>query len=78
MDVIHLTIHFIPNRYAYQLGDTAKVKEVMKKFDEALKNFPKCVECYVLFAQVMYNLYSYSNVDTYCTFDNSWIHLLQG
>ena len=26
--------------------------EVMKKFDEAIKNFPKCVECYVLYAQV--------------------------
>lgn len=45
-----------PNRYAYQLGDKAKVEEVMKKFDEALKNFPKCVECYVLYAQVMYNV----------------------
>lgn len=40
-------------RYAFQLGDKAKVDEVMKKFDEAIKNFPKCVECYVLYAQVL-------------------------
>lgn len=45
------------DRYAYQLGDKAKVEEVMKKFEEAIKNFPKCVECYVLYAQVMFLFY---------------------
>lgn len=30
----------------------------MKKFDEAITNFPKCVECYVLYAQVSIYIFS--------------------
>lgn len=52
-------------RYAYQLGDKAKVEEVMKKFDEALKNFPKCVECYVLYAQVLCDQGEHERADSY-------------
>lgn len=50
-------------RYAYQMGDKAKVDEVMKKFDEAIKNFPKCVECYVLYAQVLCDQGEYERAD---------------
>ena len=34
------------------MEDKVKVNQVMKKFEESIKNFPKCVECYVLYAQV--------------------------
>ncbi|XP_071552993.1 mitochondrial import receptor subunit TOM70-like isoform X2 [Panulirus ornatus] len=52
-------------RYAYQLGDKAKVEEVMKKFEEAIKNFPKCVECYVLYAQVLCDQGEHERADSY-------------
>ncbi|XP_064079073.1 mitochondrial import receptor subunit TOM70-like [Macrobrachium nipponense] len=52
-------------RYAFQLGDKAKVDEVMKKFDEAIKNFPKCVECYVLYAQVLCDQGEHEQADSY-------------
>lgn len=52
-------------RYAYQLGDKAKVEEVMKKFEEAIKNFPKCVECYVLYAQVLCDQGEHERADSF-------------
>ncbi|KAK4290642.1 hypothetical protein Pmani_036470 [Petrolisthes manimaculis] len=52
-------------RYAFQLGDKAKVEEIMKKFDEAIQNFPKCVECYVLYAQVLCDQSEHERADGY-------------
>ena len=39
-------------RYAFSIRNMEKMEEVMKAFEEAIQKFPKCSECYTLYAQV--------------------------
>jgi import receptor subunit TOM70 len=39
-------------RYAFSTRNMEKMEEVMKAFQQAIQKFPKCSECYTLFAQV--------------------------
>ena len=39
-------------RLAVSLGDAAKMQDAMQAFEEAIRKFPDCPECYLLYAQV--------------------------
>lgn len=39
-------------RYAFQTRNVEKMEEVMNEFRKVIERFPKCSECYTLYAQV--------------------------
>lgn len=39
-------------RLAVSLGDPAKMQSALDAFEEAIRKFPQCPECYLLYAQV--------------------------
>jgi len=50
-------------RAASTIGDHSKVNEVLGQFKEATEKFPKCVETYALFAQVMNDQQEFDKAD---------------
>ena len=42
-------------RLAVSLGDASKMQAAMHAFEEAIRKFPDCPECYLLYAQVSFN-----------------------
>jgi len=42
-------------RLAVSLGDASKMHCAMQAFEEAIRKFPDCPECYLLYAQVSCN-----------------------
>ncbi|KAJ9594419.1 hypothetical protein L9F63_014144 [Diploptera punctata] len=52
-------------RYAFSTRNVDKLEEVMKAFEEAIQKFPKCSECYTLYAQVLSDQQEYDKADKY-------------
>nr|CAD7575356.1 unnamed protein product [Timema californicum] len=52
-------------RHAFTTRDMEKMQEVMRAFQSAIERFPKCSECYTLFAQVLSDQQEYEKADKY-------------
>nr|CAD7446293.1 unnamed protein product [Timema bartmani] len=52
-------------RHAFTTRDIEKMQEVMRAFQSAIERFPKCSECYTLFAQVLSDQQEYEKADKY-------------
>lgn len=52
-------------RWAYATGNVEKSKAIMQTFQEAIRRFPMCSECYTLFAQVLTDQQDYELADQY-------------
>ncbi|KAJ4429814.1 hypothetical protein ANN_22018, partial [Periplaneta americana] len=52
-------------RYAFSTRNTQKMEDVMNAFQEAIQKFPKCSECYTLFAQVLSDKQEFDKADRY-------------
>ena len=49
----HVQKLYTDYRAASTIGDHSTVNSVLEKFQEAIEKFPKCVETYALYAQVL-------------------------
>ena len=49
----HVQKLYTDYRAASTIGDHSTVNTVLEKFKEAIEKFPKCVETYALYAQVL-------------------------
>jgi len=54
---------FADYRAASVIGDHTKVNQVLQEFKEAMDKFPKCVETYALYAQVMNDQQEFDKAD---------------
>jgi len=50
-------------RAANTIGDTVTVNKVLEQFNEAVEKFPKCVETYALYAQVLNDQQEFDRAD---------------
>merc|ERR1711935_425923 len=55
---------FTDYRAAAVIGDHSKVNGVLQQFEEAMQKFPKCVETYALYAQVMNDQQEFEKADS--------------
>ena len=51
--VAHVQKLYTDYRAASTIGDHGTVNSVLEKFKDAIEKFPKCVETYALYAQVL-------------------------
>ena len=51
--VAHVQKLYTDYRAASSIGDHTTINSVLQKFNEATEKFPKCVETWALYAQVM-------------------------
>jgi len=54
---------FTDYRAAAMIGDSSKIKEVLSSFEECVAKFPKCVETYALYAQVLNDQQKFDQAD---------------
>jgi len=52
-------------RLAVSLGDAAKMQDAMQAFEEAIRKFPDCPECYLLYAQVLSDQQDFKKADDF-------------
>jgi len=62
--VAHVQKLYTDYRAANTIGDTATVSKVLGEFEGAVERFPKCVETYALFAQVLNDQQEFDRADT--------------
>lgn len=44
-------------RMAASTGDDSQIQAAIRAFEDAIKKFPKCPECYLLYAQVSWRYF---------------------
>jgi len=54
---------FTDYRAASMIGDSSKVKKVLGEFEEVVSKFPKCVETYALYAQILNDQQEFNKAD---------------
>jgi len=61
--VAHVQKLYTDYRAASTIGDHGTVNSVLEKFKDAIEKFPKCVETYALYAQVLNDQQEYDKAD---------------
>ena len=61
--VAHVQKLYTDYRAANSIGDHSTINSVLEKFKEATEKFPKCVETWALYAQVMNDQQEFTRAD---------------